>query len=88
MRYNIQSPTHVEMLRTHADLDGDECPVDDICDSIPDILDYVRSLEGQIREYKSKNQNLQAQLNDANRKINNIKSQKVRHLIKKSKRGK
>jgi hypothetical protein len=85
MRYNIENPNHRNLLRDHAALEGDDCPVDDICDSIPDILNYVCVLEGQLRSMKSKNQNIAAALGDAERKINNLKSQKQRRLKKKGK---
>lgn len=85
MRYNIEIPNHRNLLRDHAVLEGDDCPVDDICDSVPDILNYICVLEEQLRSTKSKNQNLTAALNDALRKINNLKSQKQRRLKKKGK---
>ncbi len=85
MRYNIENPNHRNLLRDHAAQEGDDCPVDDICDSIPDILNYVCVLEGQLRSMKSKNQNIAAALGDAERKINNLKSQKQRRLKKKGK---
>jgi FtsZ-binding cell division protein ZapB len=85
MRYDPENPNHRNLLRDHAALEGDDCPVDDICDSIPAILNYIALLNEQVRTLKSKNQNLTAALNDALRKINNVKSQKQRRLKKKGK---
>jgi len=83
MRYNLENPNHRNLLRDHSALEGDDCPVDDICDSVPDILNYICILEGQVRSLKSKNQNLAAAVSNSERKINNLKSQKQRRLKKK-----
>lgn len=83
MRYDPKSYKHRELLREHADLDGDECPVDDICDSIPDILDYIRSSDDRIRNLRQDNQRLAAELERALKKVNNVKSQRFRMKKKK-----
>ena len=83
MRYDPTSYKHRELLLQHADLDGDECPVDDICDSIPDILNYIRSSDDKLRHLKQENQRLAADLERALKKINNVKRQKFRMNRKK-----
>jgi hypothetical protein len=86
MRYDPTNPRHIVLLRCHADLDDDACPVDDICDSIPAILDYIKILEGKIREYKSVTQKLNSDVRELERRLNNVKSQKFR-ILKKKKMG-
>lgn len=85
MRYELSNQNHRTLILEHSMLEGDACPVDDICDSIPSILDYVRIIEEQLRSAKSERQRLQAELSDAHRKINNLKSQKFRICKKKGK---
>lgn len=85
MRYDLENPNHRNLLRDHAAFEGDDCPVDDICDSIPEILNFVVRLNEQVRTLKSQNQNLKAALADSERKINNLKSQKQRRLKKRGK---
>lgn len=86
MRYDINPANPNDNVRTQLLLDaakeGDECPVDDICDSIPVILQYVRELEEKLRNYKNFNAKLSADLLDAERRINNAKSQKSRRANK------
>jgi len=85
MRYDPINIKHRDLLLAHASLDGDDCPVDDLIDSIPNIISYIRSLEESVRVYKSNNQQLSSELADARRKINNIKSQKFRIAKKRGK---
>lgn len=73
------------MLLCHAEFEGDACPVDDICDSVPQIITYIKSLDDKIRTQKNDIQRLQADLRDAERRINNLKSQKFRICKKKGK---
>jgi hypothetical protein len=85
MRYDISNIFHRKLILEHASMEGDGCPVDDICDSIPSIINYIMLLEEQLRSAKSERQRLQAELSDAHRKINNLKSQKFRVAKKKGK---
>lgn len=85
MRYDPTNFKHLNQLREDAALEGDDCPVDDICDSIPAILDYLQSLEGRVRESKSTIQRLEAEKRDLERRLNNTKSQKFRLAKKKGK---
>lgn len=85
MRYDPTNFRHLNQLREDAALEGDDCPVDDICDSIPAILDYLQSLEGKVRESKSTIQRLEAEKRDLERRLNNTKSQKFRIAKKKGK---
>lgn len=85
MRYDPTNFRHLNQLREDAALEGDDCPVDDICDSIPAILDYLQSLEGRVRESKSTIQRLEAEKRDLERRLNNTKSQKFRLAKKKGK---
>ncbi len=85
MRYDLSNLKHRTLLLCHAEYEGDVCPVDDICDSIPQILDYLKTLDSKIRDQKNEIQRLQAKLRDAERKINNLKSQKFRICKKKGK---
>jgi hypothetical protein len=72
-----------QKLLADAALEGDDCPVDEVCDSIPSIVRYIVELEGKVRDYKTHNAKLSADLGDAERRINNLKSQKQRRLKKK-----
>jgi hypothetical protein len=85
MRYDLSNQNHRKLLVEHSSLEGDACPVDDICDSIPAMLDFIRMVEEQLRSAKSERQRVQAELSDAHRKINNLKSQKFRVAKKKGK---
>ena len=85
MLYDIRNINSRQKLIQDAALEGDDCPVDDVCDSIPMIIRYIQELEGSLRTYKSTNAKLSADLSDAERKINNLKSQKVRRLKKRGK---
>ena len=85
MIYDIRLPTMRQKLLIDAALEGDDCPVDEVCDSIPSIVRYIVELEGKIRDYKNHNAKLCADLGDAERRINNLKSQKVRILKKRGK---
>lgn len=85
MRYDLSNQNHRNLLLEHAELEGDDCPVDDICDSIPMIIRYVQQLEDKLRNYKNQNAKICADLGDAERRINNLKSQKQRRLKKKGK---
>jgi hypothetical protein len=86
MIYDITIPTMRQKLLNDAILEGDDCPVDDICDSIPSIIKIVNALEGKLRDYKNHNAKLSANFSDAERKINNLKSQKERRNKKKDRR--
>lgn len=83
MIYDIRLPTMRQKLLVDAALEGDDCPVDEVCDSIPSIIRYIVELEGKIRDYKTHNAKLSADFSDAERRINNLKSQKQRRLKKK-----
>lgn len=85
MRYDLSNLNHRTLLLCHAEFEGDACPVDDICDSVPQIINYIKSLDDKIRNQKNEIQRLQADLKDAERKINNLKSQKFRICKKKGK---
>lgn len=85
MIYDIKYNTMRQKLLNDAKLEGDDCPVDDICDSIEKIIDYVKYLESQIREYKNVNMKLVSDIKDYERKINNLKGQKFRIMKKKNK---
>lgn len=85
--YNIRITKDRINIIKDADKDGDMCPVDAICDSIPDIVKYVKSLEDIISEYKTNNQKLHADVNFYKNKLNNVRSQKARRLIKKGKQN-
>jgi hypothetical protein len=86
MIYDITIPTMRQKLIQDAALEGDDCPVDEICDSIPSIIKVVNILEGKLRDYKNNNAKISADLLDAERKINNLKSQKERRNKKNSRR--
>jgi hypothetical protein len=85
MRYDPTNFRHLNQLREDAALEGDDCPVDDICDSVPAILDYLQSLEGRVRDSKSTIQRLEAEKRELERRLNNTKSQKFRIAKKKGK---
>jgi hypothetical protein len=89
MRYDPSNKKHLELLIEHAARDGwegESCPVDDICDSIPTIVNYLKSLESIIRELKVTNQKQGADIKELERRLNNVKSQKFR-VLKKKKMG-
>jgi hypothetical protein len=83
--YNIR----LQKDRTNIVLDAakleDFCPVDAICDSIPDIMLYVTELEEKVRGYRGQTQKLQADIRFLEGKVNNLKSQKFRQNKKKGK---
>lgn len=85
MRYDPTNFRHLNQLREDAATEGDDCPVDDICDSIPAILDYLQALEGRARDSKSTIQRLEAEKRELERRLNNTKSQKFRLAKKKGK---
>jgi len=85
VRYDPTNFRHLNQLREDAALEGDDCPVDDVCDSIPAILDYLQSLEGRVRDSKSTIQRLESEKRDLERRLNNTKSQKFRIAKKKGK---
>lgn len=86
MRYNPDNNKHMIQLYKDAALEGDDCPVDDICDSIPDLLDHLQALKGQVREYKSTIQRIEAEKRDLERRLNNTRSQKFRIAKKRGKK--
>jgi len=83
--YDIKNLKDRANLLKDALADYDNCPVDAICDSIPQIVAYVESLESIIKQLKGDKQKVEADLKDALRRNNNLNSQKVRHLKKKGK---
>ena len=83
--YNIRILKDRENLIKEAAKDDDSCDVDVVCDSIPDIIAYVRELEEKVRGYRGQTQQQQAKIQDLERKVNNIKSQKFRQIKKKGK---
>ena len=85
MIYDIRLDSARQRILVDASLEGEDCPVDDVCDSIPSIIRFIKELEGKIRDYKNHNAKLSADLYDAERRINNLKSQKQRRLKKKGK---
>ena len=88
MRYDPANKKHLELLVKAATIDGDSdyCPVEAICDSIPGIVNYIKSLENIIRELKVTNQKQGADIKELERRLNNVKSQKFR-ILKKKKMG-
>jgi hypothetical protein len=88
MYYDIRNQNSRQKLIQDSELEGDDCPVDDICDSIPLIIRYVQELEDKLRNYKNINVKISADLGDAQRKINNLKSQTHRRFKKKEKERK
>jgi len=85
MRYDPTNIRHLNQLLQDASIEGDDCPVDDICDSIPAIHNFIMSLQGIVREYKSTVQRLESEKRDLERRLNNTKSQKFRIAKKKGK---
>lgn len=85
MLYDIQYINNRTRLLKDAALEGDECPVDEVCDSIPMIIQFVSHLEAKLRELKNENQRLGAEVREYERKVNNLKSQKFRMTKKKGK---
>jgi hypothetical protein len=83
--YNLRDLKQRERFIIDADKDGDACPVDAICDSIPDVVTFIRELEEKVRGYRGQVQKLEADKRDLERKVNNIKSQKFRQIKKKGK---
>lgn len=83
--YDIQYNNNRQRLLDDAALEGDECPVDEICDSIPLIIQVVKNLEEKNRSYKGEIQRLNALVKELERKLNNTKSQKFRIAKKKGK---
>lgn len=78
MRYDMNNPNHRKLILEHAFLEGDDCPVDDICDSMPAIIHYIRVIDDENRKYRQENQRLEAQLKDAERKLKNVRGQRNR----------
>lgn len=83
--YNIKNKKDRERIVIDADRDGDACPVDAICDSIPEIVNYINTLENIIKDIKTELQKANADVNFYRNKLNNVKSQKFRYLKKKGK---
>ena len=83
--YDIRILKDRENLIKEAAKEDDSCDVDVVCDSIPDIIAYVRELEEKIRGYRGQTQKLQSDVHELNRKVNNLKSQKFRQNKKKGK---
>jgi hypothetical protein len=63
----------------------DNCQVDAVCDAIPSIIQYIEYLEEMVKTVGHNNQKLNADLVDAQRRINNLNSQKARRLKKQGK---
>jgi len=83
--YNIRITKDRENLLKEAAKEDDNCDVDAVCDSIPDMLEYVRYIEEKNKNQKSTIQRLEAEKKELERKINNVKSQKFRQIKKKGK---
>ena len=81
----MTNPNHRRLIIEHADLDGYVCPVDDICDSIPDIVEYINHQLDTLRTNRQQIQRLTAQLADAERKLKNVRGQRNRLEKKKGK---
>lgn len=78
MIYDLRIDSMRKKFLEDSALEGDDCPVDDICDSSSRIVKYITELEEIIRNYKTAIQKLDADLDDAHRRINNLNSQKAR----------
>jgi FtsZ-binding cell division protein ZapB len=85
MIYDISYVNNRQRLLKDAAMEGDDCPVDDVCDSIPLILQYIANLEEKQRALKTENQRLNAEVREYERKVNNLKSQKFRQTKKRGK---
>lgn len=85
MIYDISYVNNRIRILQDAALEGDDCPVDDVCDSIPLIMQFIRSLEEKTHAQKTEIQRLHALVRDYERKMNNLKSQKFRITKKKGK---
>ena len=85
MIYDISYVNNRLRLIKDAAMEGDDCPVDDICDSIPLIMQFISNLECDKRSQKNEIQRLGALVKDYERKVNNLKSQKFRQIKKKGK---
>lgn len=83
--YNIRIIKDRDNLLKEAAKEDENCDVDAVCDSIPDIIAYVRELEEKVRGYRGQTQKLQSDVQDLHRKVNNLKSQKFRQNKKKGK---
>lgn len=86
--FNLRDTKQRNRIIIEANKDGDACPVDLICDSIPDIVLFISELEEKIRSYKNQVQKLHADIHELERKLNNVKSQKFRLAKKKGKKEK
>ncbi len=85
MIYDIQHLSNRKRILEDAALEGDDCPVDDVCDSIPLIIQFITNIEEKNRSYKSEVQRLNSLVREYERKLNNVKSQKFRQIKKKGK---
>lgn len=85
MIYDISYANNRVRILQDAALEGDDCPVDDVCDSIPLIMQFITNLEEKNRTQKSEIQRLNALVKDYERRMNNLKSQKFRIAKKKGK---
>ena len=85
MIYDISYANNRTRILQDAALEGDDCPVDDVCDSIPLIMQFVANLEEKTRAQKTEIQRLGALVKDYERKVNNLKSQKFRQTKKRGK---
>ena len=83
--YNIRLDKDRKAILTESAKEGDDCNVDAVCDSIPDVILYVAELEEKVRGYRGQTQKLQADVRFLEGKINNLKSQKFRQNKKKGK---
>lgn len=83
--YNIRLDKDRKSILLDAAKLEDECPVDAVCDSIPDVILYVTELEEKVRGYRGQVQKLQADVRFLEGKVNNLKSQKFRQNKKKGK---
>jgi hypothetical protein len=85
MIYDISYPNNRVRILQDAAMEGDDCPVDDVCDSIPLIMQFIANLEEKTRSQKTEIQRLNALVKDYERRMNNLKSQKFRIAKKKGK---
>jgi hypothetical protein len=85
MIYDISYANNRTRILQDAAMEGDDCPVDDVCDSIPLIMQFVANLEEKSRTQKNEIQRLGALVKDYERRVNNLKSQKFRQIKKRGK---
>jgi len=85
MIYDISYTNNRVRIIQDAAMEGDDCPVDDVCDSIPLIMQFIANLEEKNRTQKNEIQRLGALVKEYERRVNNLKSQKFRQTKKRGK---